>query len=280
MIKTRSKLLFVIIFLSFNIALIAPVYAEEEQKNIRELLTKFGITALVGDIPITIKNGLLQKQQEKGSEKKAYLEKVSKIVTENYSSAKILDSISARLMKTKLSTEFQSARYDSIQKLLSSDSGLKLVALKEKSRSGEAVEEIKKIAVQHEDNPMEIARMQLLESFDNAAAETEFSIAAQALSIDAILKITSATEAANSNKPQSESKPDVLSSTYGLLLRPSKYTTMMTLQYMFKPISDEELKQYILIYRQKQVQWLLQNVMVALSDTMQDATNKAIQRIK
>lgn len=279
MIKARPKLLFVIIFFSFNVALMTPAYAEDGQKNIRELLTKFGITALVADIPITIKNGLLQKEEEKGIKKKVALEKVSKIVNENYSSEIILDSILARLMKTELSTEFQNARYDSIQKLLTSESALKLVALKEKSRSTEAAEEIKKIALQHEDNPMEKARLQLLESFDNAAADTEFSIAAQALSIEAILKITNTTEVAESKKPQNESNQDVLSSTYELLLRPSKYTTMMTLQYTFKPVSDDELKQYILIYRQKQVQWLLQNVMVALSGTMQDATNKAIQKI-
>ncbi len=279
MIKARPKLLFVIIFFSFNIALMTPAYAEDGQKNIRELLTKFGMTALVAAIPITIKNGLLQQEQEKGIKKKVALEKVSKIVNENYSSEIILDSILARLMKTELSTEFQSARYDSIQKLLNSESALKLVALKEKSRSAKAVEEIKKIALQHEDNPMKEARLQLLESFDNAAAETEFSIAAQALSIEAILKITNAAEAAESKKSQNESNQDVLSSTYELLLRPSKYTTMMTLRHTFEPVSDEELKQYILIYRQKQVQWLLQNVMVALSDTMQDATNKAIQKV-
>jgi len=267
-----------IFFVSLSFVPLSSASAENEQQNIGALLTKLGIAALIEDIPVTIRKGLIQKQQEKGVEQKLYIEKVSKIVTENFSSEIILNSITVRLMKTKLSAEFQKARYDSIQKLLNSQGALKLIALKEKSRSIEAVEEIKKIASQHDDNPLKKMRLQLIESFDNASAQTEFSIATQVLSIDAVLKISNATDAADKHE-QSKKNQNMLSMTYELLLRPSKYSTMMTLRHTFKPVTDDELKGYILIYRQKQLQWMLQNVMAALSDTMQDATEKVVREI-
>jgi len=277
-IKSGVSILVAAIFISLSFVPLSSANAENEQENIGALLTKLGIVALIEDIPVTIRKGLIQKQQEKGIEKKLYIEKVSKIVTENFSSKIILNSITARLTKTKLSAEFQKARYDSIQKLLNSQSALKLIALKEKSRSIEAVEEIKKIASQHDGNPLEKTRLQLIESFDNASAQTEFSIATQVLSIDAVLKISNATDAAGKHE-KSKKKQDMISMTYELLLRPSKYSTMMTLRHTFKPVTDDELKGYILIYRQKQLQWMLQNIMVALSDTMQDVTEKVVREI-
>ena len=242
MIKTGPLLFFITTtLLSINPCVAATASVTDEQKNIKVLLTKLGIATLVGDIPTTMKNGVLQKQQEKGIEKSQYDKKVSMVVNDYFASEKILDDIAARLMKTKLSPQYQNARYDSIQKLLNSTSAAKLVALKQKSRSSAAVNEIKKLAAQHEDNPLAKERLQLFESFDNAAAETEFSIAVQALSIDAILKINNAADSVESKKQQNVAKQDVLSSTYELLLRPSRYTTMMTLQYMFDASSDEEI---------------------------------------
>jgi len=274
-------LLFLLSFLLASTSVAAALTsAEIDQKSINLLLAKLGVVALIDGIPDILKHGLVQKQQEQGIAKSQYRDNVTKIVNAYFSKEKLLNDVSARLMKTKLSPQFQNARYQSVLKLLTSNISVKLLALKDDARTSEAASEIQKLAALHDRTPLPKQRLLLLESYDNAAADTEFFVATQALSIDAILKITHAFRVINNKKVLPEKNQNVLSSTYQLLLRPSRYTTMMTLQYMFKQSSEQDIKQYILIYRQKQLQWLLQNTMLALSDVMQTATQQALDRIK
>ncbi len=262
-------LLFAALFFAVNASVVAEAQQADIQKVTLSILNDLGIADLVNNIPKTMQDGLVQKQQEQGIKRSDYNKKISRAVETYFARDKILDFIS-----TDLQSQFKVSRLMTIRRLLDSPASSELIKLKIKARSPQGIEAIRELAVLHEDSNLEKERLSLYEAFDNATADTEFYIATQALSIDSIYRINNAI-----NKQQAAPGTDLLGSTYGLLLRPSKYTTMMTYQYMFANSSLEKIKQYTLIYRQKQMQVLLGRIMTGLSAAMQDASEKAIKDI-
>jgi len=262
-------LLFAVLFFAVGTSAVAEAQQADIQKITLSILDDLGIVDLVNNIPKTMQDGLVQKQQEQGIKRSDYNKKISHVVDTYFARDKILNFIT-----TDLQSQFKVSRLTTIRRLLDSPASRELIKLKSNARSPQGIEAIKELAVQHEDSSLDKERLSLYEALDNAAADTEFYIATQALSIDSIYRINNAI-----NKQQAAAGTDLLSSTYGLLLRPSKYTTMMSYQYMFANSSVEEIKQYTLIYRQKQMQVLLGRIMTGLSAAMQDASEKAIREI-
>ena len=262
-------LLFAVLFFAVSTSVVAEAQQADIQKVTLSILDDLGIVDLVNNIPKTMQDGLVQKQQEQGVKRSDYNKKISRVVDRYFARDKILDFIS-----TDLQSRFKASRLTTIRRLLDSPAASELIKLKIKARSPQGIEAIRELAVLHEDSSLDKEHLSLYEALDNATADTEFYIATQALSIDSIYRINNAL-----NKPQAAPGTDLLSSTYGLLLRPSKYTTMMTYQFMFANSSVEEIKQYTLIYRQKQMQVLLGRIMSGLSAAMQDASEKAIREI-
>ena len=262
-------LLFAALFFSVSTSVVAEARQADIHKVTISILDDLGIVDLINNIPKTMQDGLIQKQQEQGVKRSDYNKKISRVVDTYFKRDKILDFISVGLQ-----SQFKESRLTTIRRLLDSSASRELIKLKSKARSPQGIDAIRELALLHEDSSLDKERLSLYDALDNAAADTEFYIATQALSIDSIYRINNAL-----NKRQAASDTDLLSSTYELLLRPSKYTTMMTYQYMFQNSSVEEIKQYTLIYRQKQMQVLLERIMIELSAAMQDASEKAIREI-
>lgn len=262
-------LLFVALFFTVSTSVAADAQQADIQKVTLSILDDLGIVDLVNNIPKTMQDGLVQKQQEQGVKRSDYNNKISRVVDRYFARDKILDFLSGDLR-----SQFKASRLTTIRRLLDSPASSELIKLKIKARSPQGIEAIRELALLHEDSSLDKERLSLYEAFDNATADTEFYIATQALSIDSIYRINNAI-----NKLQAAPGTDLLASTYELLLRPSKYTTMMTYQYMFANSSSEEIKKYTLIFRQKQMQVLLGRIMTGLSAAMQDASEKAIREI-
>jgi len=263
---SRSLILVVLLF-SASSSLAAA--SQPINNVIIAILDELGIVDLVNNIPKTMQDGFAQKQQEQGVKHSDYNKKMSYVVEAFFTREKILDMVS-----TRLQSRFKASRLETIKRLLDSPTASEFISIKKNARSTDGIEAIKALAVLHEDLSLDSERLKLYEAFDNATADTEFYVASQALSIDAIYRITNAF-----TKQQPVAGSDLLSSTYMLLLRPSKYTTMMTYQYMFENSSIENIKKYTQIYRQKQMQVLLEQVMIALTAAMQDASEMAIKEV-
>lgn len=255
----------------------AAEQAPENKKLIEDLLADLGIVSYLNDIPKIMQDGLNQRQQERqerGESSRDYIDQLSPVVKQYFSRQQILAHVSASLAQL-----LKEERYTTLKRLFASPRVKNLMATKESMRSVEAIEAIKNLATEHEDRNIKKYRLDLIDEFDNATAETEFFVAVQALSIESILKLSNAYSVKIDKKTLPGIKGDVLSSTYGMLLRPSKYNTMMTFRHMFRNNDDDDIKQAIAVYRQPQVQWLLQNTMVALSAAIQDATTNAIKAL-
>ena len=269
------------LYLLFCLCIFIPTIAhsavEDEKVQVEDLLLLSGMMQIIDDIPVIMNAGIEQKKQEKqsrGKPVKKYLQLVEPAIKEHFSRKAMLQNIS----KT-LDSLLNGQRPAALRNLLNSSLAKQIVEMKRASRTQKSTLAIKNMADDHDLDNISKERLALLEEFDNATADTEFFVAVQALSIESILKLNNAYSIKTTNKSISGLDGDVLSSTYNLLLRPSRYSTMMTYRHMFRDSSEGKIRQYITLYRQSHFQWLLKNTMVAISEAMNTATTRAIKDI-
>lgn len=274
-----SLILPLLLFLSLMLFTVSSAHSADKNSRaqVEQMLAMVGILPVVEDIPVIMAAGIRQKFQEQselGADTEQFKQLVDPAVKKYFSHDAIMDKMTVRLAPL-----LQGQRGEALKKLLSSSRAKKIVGMKNQSRSEKSLEAIKNVAVDHENKNIPKQRLELLEEFDNATADTEFFIAVQALSIDSILRLSNAYSLKTQNKAFEGMKKNVLASTYELLLRPSRYTTMMTYRHMFRDSSDNDIRRYIELYRQSHVQWLLQNTMVTISTVMEEATIRAVKEI-
>ena len=273
--KPQVAAVFLLLF-SF-IPAVATSASENEKGLAEDLLVLSGMMQIIDDIPVIMKAAIEQKKQEKqsrGEPVKKYLQLMEPAIKKYFSREALLKNITGNLDPL-----LKGQRPAALKKLLSSTLAKQILEMKRLSRSEKNITAIKNMAADHETENINKERLALLEEFDNATADTEFYVAVQALSIESILKLNNAYSVKTTNKSLPGLNADVLSSTYNLLLRPSRYSTMMTYRHMFRDSSQGKIRQYITLYRQSHFQWLLKNTMVAISEAMNIATTRAIKDI-
>jgi hypothetical protein len=240
-----------------------------DEPLVRKLLDDFSISTMIEEIPQIIQDGLEQRRRETGDQ----FIKIRSIFNKLFSA----ENIHAKVVEA-LNHKFNETHYKSVEKVLTTPEAKTLINIKQKSTTPEALKAIRELAQQHEDFPLSEHRLDLLQKFDEASAETEFFIATQALSVNAILQAMNVVKGTPAT--HHEDKDKLLQVMYEQFQRPSKFTTMMTFRYIFRDSTDEEVERYIGIYRTRSVRWFLGETMQALKSVMLELTDEAVARLK
>lgn len=228
-----------------------------------------GTYDIIRDIPQMLSDGLQQqrKEHEMSGDEKAAQQRLSNVLIERFTEREITHRIRALLAKS-----YDGSRYSTLQRLLQSPIAKKLAQLKHEAYSDAAIAEISRIARDYDERKHEKERLTLIRQLDDVSADTEFFIAAQALSIHALARLrASRGDAALSNTDE------LLRQSYEQLVRPSRFTTTMTYLHIFKAQSLDDLRQFIDLYSFADVQWFLSKFMEALRTTLLQMTQEAEQ---
>ena len=238
------------------------------------LLRDLAIYELIREIPQTISDGLEQRQSEHSAVSANQKKRLIAVTREYFTEA----ALAARV-RTHLGKDYDEARYTTLQRLVQSQVGKRVSEIKRAALATQAIEAIRKYAKEQHDKAPGLERASLYSQLDDASADTEFFVAAQALAIQALARLTHAVEVKNQDMSP-ENKDVLLRSSYEQLLKPSKYTTRITYDYAFQNASDDELKLYIEFYRFGDLQWFLGKVMEAVSTAMEEATAAAEKKLR
>lgn len=240
---------------------------------INALLRDLSFYELMRDIPQTISDGLQQRQNEIANlskERKAQLD----TITHDYFSEAAL----GMRIRNVLRKDFDESRYATLQRLVQSPIGKRVLEAKRAAYTPAALEAIRKLAKDHNSKTRDLQRMSLYSQLDDAAADTELFIAVQALAIQSLSRLAHSGESKNAASSE-EKNAALLRTAYDQLLKPSKFTTTMTYLYAFQNHSAADLQQYIQFYRFGDTQWFLAQVMEALTAAMEQATLAAEQKL-
>lgn len=261
----------VIFVTSFSVA--AADIGAKADLAINALLRDLAIYDLMRDIPQTISDGLVQRQSEISSMPAEQKERLTAVSRDSFSEAALAKRVRAVLRK-----DFDESRYTTLQRLLQSPVGKRVTELKRAAYTSQATAAIHKLAKDHDAKTRDPQRMSLYSQLDDASADTEFFVAAQALSIQSLLRLVKAADGSGQILGQ-ERADHMLRATYDQLLKPSKFTTTMTYLYAFQDQSADELQQYLQFYRFGDVQWFLNQVMSAMVEAMEQASVEAEKKL-
>ena len=264
-------LCFVVIFSSSIRAADSNVKADQA---INSLLRDLAIYELIRDIPQTILDGLEQRQSEHSAASAEHKDRLAAVTREYITEAKLSTRLRALLAK-----DYDESGYATLQRLVQSQVGKRLSATRRAVLSTQATEAIRKFAKEQQNKAPGPARASLYSQLDDAAADTEFFVATQALAIQSVARLANAAE--GKSQDMSPERQDVLlRASYEQLLKPSKFTTRITYDYAFHELSDDDVKLYIEFYRFGDMQWFLGKVMEALNTAMEQATAAAEQKLR
>lgn len=246
----------------------SPVFAAEAE-NVEKVLYTLGFSVLLQEVPETLLNAINQRRKETGVLNAALHQRLKKKVNQLYAADGLLADMSASLAQKVSEQEL-----GTLQNLLATEQAQKLFKLRAQASTDEGLEKIRQMARSHEDKPLGKNRLTLLDSLDNATADTEFFIAAQVLSIYTIKRVFDTLQKKPQDKPEAENA--LMNMFYQQLHRPSKFTTTMTYRYAFRDVADQELMEFIQIYRFVTLQAFLRVAMEALQQQMQNRMDKLV----
>jgi hypothetical protein len=241
---------------------------------INGLLRDLAIYDLMRDIPQTIGDGLAQRHSERSSTPASQWDRLVATTQEYFTEASLAERVRALLGKG-----YDETRYATLQRLVQSPIGRRFSEIKRASLSPQAADAIRKFAKDQHDKAPGPERAALYLQLDDASADTEFFVAAQALAIQTVVRLAKTADGKGQDMSQ-EAKDLLLRTSYEQLLKPSKFTTRITYDYAFQGVSDDDLKLYVEFYRFGDMQWFLGKVMEALNTAMEQATNAAEQKLR
>ncbi len=230
-----------------------------------------GMYDTIRDIPQMLNDGLTQQRSEHplSESEKLQQQRVTKVLTEKFSEREIMNRIRAELAKS-----YDSSRYATLQRLLQSPIARKVVQLKHDALSDVAIEEVRRIAREYDEKKQDKERLTILRQIDDASADTEFFVAAQALSIYVLSRMREPGDGGDQRGAD-----ELLMQSYEQLIRPSRFTTTMTYLYAFKAQSTDDLRQFLDLYSFADVQWFLAKFMDSLRSVVLQMTREAEQQI-
>ena len=222
-------------------ALLATNAYAEAKDDALLILEQLGFKRLVSDVPEILQNSISQRRKETGLSEEQY-QRVLALYTKAYAPQDILDSLALAVSK-KVSSQDLST----LKNLLATEQAQQLQALREQAAGEQGIAAIRELAKAHQSEPVSKNRQTLLETFDEAAADTEFFIAMQALTVYGIMR---GFNTLGKNAAENNTGPDaLLQLIYEQLQRPTRYTIAMTLRYTFRELDDQEVMGYVQLYR-------------------------------
>lgn len=240
---------------------------------INALLRDLTIYDVMRDMPQTISDGLAQRQSEISTMPAEQKERLASVARDIFSEAELAKRIRAVLRK-----DYDETRYATLLRLMQSPVGKRVTELKRGAYTPQAIEAIRKLAKEHDPKTRDPQRMSLFSQLDDASADTEFFVAAQALAIQSLLRVVKAADGSGQLMGQ-ERASTMMRATYEQLLKPSKYTTTMTYLYAFQGQTPDDLQQFLQFYRFGDVQWFLKQVMNAMVESMEQASAEAEKQL-
>lgn len=274
-VRTQARFVLLFVGLIYNNALLAADddNAQKTDLIMTSVMRDLGVFDLVRDVSQILLDGLNQRQLESTAQNSAEARKLERAAQDLFSEAAIAERIRANLRKS-----YDPSRYLTIQRLLQSSAGKRLVQARRAAFAPSASAEIKKIASEHDEKASDKVRIELMTKLDDLSADTELFVAVQALSIHALSRMVTAQESPGTKITESEQEV-MLQRSYNQLLRPSRFTTAMTYQYAFRAHSNDEIQQFIDIYDFTDVHWFIAQLMDSLRAAMEQATREAETRL-
>lgn len=240
---------------------------------INSLLRDLAIYDVMRDIPQTISDGLAQRQSEISTLSTEQKERLVAVSQDIFSEGELAKRVRAVLRKN-----YDDSRYATLQRLVQSPIGKRVTELKRAAYTPQAIEAVRRLVKEHDPKTRDPQRMSLYSQLDDASADTEFFIAAQALAIQSLMRVVKAAD--GSGQVMEPGRADqMLRATYEQLLKPSKYTTTMTYLHAFQSQSPDDLQQLLQFYRFGDVQWFLKQVMNAMVESVEQASAEAEKRL-
>ncbi len=238
----------------------APAVYADSREDVHAIMEQLGVVRLVDDVPEILRDSIEQRRKETGLSQDQY-QRMADLYGKTYAPDDIVTAL-----VTTLATQINAQELATLKNLLATEQARKLIGLREHAASAAGLEAIRELAKGHKDNALSKNRQTLLETFDEAAADTEFFIAAQALTVYSIMRGFNTVDE-KSRDPKGDADT-LLQLIYEQLQRPSRYTIAMTLRYTFRDVEDQELTDFIQVYRFAPVQNFLGRVMEGLRADM------------
>ncbi len=239
--------------------------------DVRWLLQQLAVDHLLRDVPEILQDSIAQRRKEIGLDSDEYA-RVKALYEQVYAPDGILDD-----MTQALAGKFREQDLRTLKNLLTTDEARKMITLRGAASSATGMQAVRELARSHQDNPLSKERQTLLESFDTQAADTEFFIAVQALAVYSIMRGFDTL----SDKPEGmdDSEDSMLQMIYEQLERPSRFTVAMTLRYTFRDLKDQEVMDFIEIYRFGPLHQFLAAVMDELRGQMLRRAQQVRQKL-
>lgn len=265
--------------------LVTPLAAQEtddKRQQIVALLERSGLAQLIEQVPLHIQAGIdesLQEDSDTGIPPRD-IATLSDIIQQAFASEVIL-----RDTVDHFQQHYDAARLSSVMDKLGSPLAEKMMQLEVESATPSGVEKMLAFATALQDEPPPESRLQLLTELDRNSHATELTVAMQIEIFQSIMGVISAYAAQHGmpfvTEELMEQSTDMMAEQ---IWESAQAMTLVSYLYTYRSISDGDIRKYIDMYRDHDMQWYLalssSALIHAMTRAMASAGDSITQQLK
>lgn len=252
------------------------VDASEKQAELRVLLDHSGLTQVIEQVPLFIQSGMSDSLQghESGISSDD-VAAISRILQQSFASDLIL-----RDTLRHMEVHYDQRRVAGVRKHLTSPLGEKMTRLEISSSAPAALDAMLEYAKKLQDSPPDDARVAVMTELDQASHTTELTVAMQLEIFRTVVRVMGAYAAEQGDAQFIE---DMLEQTIeamsGKIWEEAQAMTLISFLYTYREASDAELRTYIDMHQDTDMQWYLALSSSALINALSRAMGNASQAV-
>ncbi|KAF0192762.1 MAG: hypothetical protein FD165_532 [Gammaproteobacteria bacterium] len=249
---------------------------DDKHKEILVLLEHSGLTQVIEQLPQFIQEGMNDSLQGQESEiSRDDVSAISNILQQSFASDVIMHDTIAHM-----ELHYDKQRITHVLNYLTSPLGAKMIALEKASSTPASYEAMLDYAAKLEASPPDEGRVAVLLELDRASHTTELTVAMQ-LEIFRTIMLVMGAYASEQGAPQLAG--DMLEQTIAVMAEhvreEAQGMTLISFLFTYQDASDTELREYIKIHNDQDIQWYLALSSSALIHSLSRAMGKAGQGI-
>lgn len=232
----------------------------DKNKIVEEILELSGMKKQIENYPSLVQSQLAESQNKQKPEVFAI---VSKVMSESYKAETMYQVVLGNLI-----ANFDMNHYTALLNWLHSPLSKKMSQLEEQASTPEALQEMREFAAKLQYNPPSQERIALVQALDEAVGGTNLSIEMITLTNLQMYKAfeTAIPEAQRIKEDNWEEK--FKSTLKDQLEQPMKQNTLISFLYVYRSVSDEELREYINFWDSSEGRWCNKILSRAFLDAM------------
>jgi len=261
-----NKIFTPLVFMVVIFGLIHPVQGQEA--TIKEILELSGLKTQIEHIPAMIQSGLMEQEKKNKTLKPGEFKNLKRIMEESYYTEDLY-----RTVYDYFKDHYEQKRFLAMLELVRSPLSKKMTQMEEGVSTPEGFKAIQKFSEEISSHPPSKNRLALVRELDYVRKTTELSVELQTSTVMVMVRAFNAATPP-SQRVQENQLQIAFQNMKSQFRRTFENISAVTFLYIYRSVSDQELKQYIQMHRSNEGRMLTQLSHSALVKAMTQAAEK------